>query len=378
MNSKTDAMLAYLDNHSATKPCSSALERMQPYLEKEWGASFAPHQMGIEQILALDGRVQSLYDFAGAAADDRFFFASSGADAIRQLLDTIYLELSRKQGKCRYLASGLEDAPLLHGLKRLEEMGCFAEIVPADADGRIDLKRLEEAIDPRTALVSVSWAQGLTGVLQPIEEIAAICRNRGVLLHVDATYAAGKVPLEMIGDYLTFAGDRMHGLKSSGALFAKAKAPFGAALSGGSTDVPSLTALSAAAQQAMLSLDIMGLETARLQSRFEEGVLAALPDTKVLFADSLRLPNVSLLSFPDVHQEALLYLLHRKKIYASIGGIYHQHLQRICLACGCNEKTASGAISFALSRQTTEQEIDYAIEKIGEAVRFLQSISGGL
>lgn len=370
-------MTAYLDNHSATKPCSSALERMECYLEREWGASFAPHQKGIEQIQALGGRIEALYDFVNADPEDRFYFASSGADAIRHLLDCIYLELSRKQGKCHYIASSLEDAPLFYGLKRLEEMGCYAHIAPANRDGRIDLQWLEEAIDPRTALVSVSSAQGLTGVVQPIEEIAEICRKKEVLFHVDATYAAGKLPLEMVGDYMSFAGDRMHGLKSSGALFAKKGAPF-ALPSGSSIDVPSLTALSAAAQQAALSLDILGLETARLRSRFEEGVLAAVPGVKILFGDSLRLPNVSLLSFPGVHQEALLYILHRKKVYATIGGVAHQHLHRLILASGYTEKEAFGAISFSLSRQTTEKEIVFAIDAIEEAVRFLQSLSGGL
>ncbi len=371
-------MSAYFDNHSATKPCSSALERMQPYLETEWGASFAPHQKGSEQALALDGRVQALYDFVGAKEEDRFYFASSGADAIRQLLDFLYLEVSRKEGKTRYIASCLEDAPLLHGLKKLEEMGCYADIIPAGADGCVDLKRLEAAIDPRTALVSISQAQGLTGVIQPIEEIARICREKDVLFHVDATYCAGKLPLEMAGDYLTFAGDRMHGLKSSGALFAKAPAPFALPALGGSCDVPSLTALSAAAQQAMLSMDTLGLETARLKSRLEEGVLQAVSGAKVLFANSLRLPNVSLITFENVHQEALLYYLHRKKVFASIGGVYHQHLQRLLLASGCTEKEAFGAISFALSRQTTEEEVDYCLDALAQSVRFLQSLSRGI
>ena len=351
---------------------------MRPYLEEEWGASFAPHQKGIDQTLALDGRIQTLYDLVQAKEEDRFVFTSSGAEAIQQVLHSVYMERSRKEGKCRFVASCLEDAPLLQGLKRLEEQGCFAEIVPCKRDGTIDLERLKEAIDPRTALVSISWAQGLTGVLQPIEEIAALCKELGVLLHIDATYAVGKVSLDFIGDYLTFAGDRMHGLKGSGALFAKPHAPLASSLLGGSLDVPSLTALSAAAQQSMLTLDIMGLETARLRTRFEEGVLKAVPGAEILFADSLRLPNVSLLSFPGVHQEALLYLLHRKKVYAAIGGHYHQQLFRLALACGCKEQTAAGAISFALSRQTTEQEIDYAIDTIGGAVRFLRTLSGGV
>lgn len=348
---------------------------MKPLLEEAYGASFAPHKMGIDQIHALDGRVQVLYELVGASEKEHFRFC---ADPVQQLLQSVYLEVSRKEGKMRYIASGLEDAPLLLGLRRLEEQGCFARIVPVDSDGRIDLEQLEDAIDPRTALVSISWAHGLTGVVQPVEEIAVLCKERGILLHLDASYAVGKIPLSFFPDYLTFAGDKMHALKSSAALFVKAGAPLASDLSAGSIDAPSLVALSAAAQQSMLTLDLMGLEVARLRNHLEKSVLASVPSSRALFTESMRLPNVSVLAFEGVHQEALAYLLHRKNIFASIGGSQHQLLQRQLIACGCDEKTASSAISFSLSRMTTEKEIETAIAGIEESVRALRTIKGGL
>lgn len=369
----------YLDNHSATKPCQSALERMKPYLEVEWGASFASHRMGRDQIAALDGRIQMLYDLVGAHSEDRFAFTSSGAEAVQQVLWSVYLEVGRKEGKCHFATSCLEDAPTIQGLKRLEEMGCFIKMAPSDQQGRIDINQLRELINPRTSLVSISFAQGLTGVVQPVDEIAKMCSEKGIYFHIDATYAIGKIPLSFTSDYLTFAGDRMHGLKSSGALFAKAGRPLSPLVPGASgIDIPSLVSLSAAAQQSLLTLDVMGLEIARLRGRLEKGVVDRVKGAKILFSDSLRLPNVTVIAFAGVHHEALLYALNRKKVYASIGGAYHQDLSRLLMASGIDEAVAKGAVSFSLSRMTTEAEIDAAIERIFDAASSLQRLSKDL
>lgn len=369
-------MSAYLDNHSAAKPCSSALERMQTYLQEEYGASFAPHQMGSEQIMALDGRIDALYDLVSAKEEDSCVFASSGSDAIQKLLDSCYFQLVRKEGQCHFAVGALEDAPLMQGLRRLEAERCFAHVVSYTREGVIDLEQLKQSLNPKTALMSLSWANALTGVIQPVEEVVQICKERDVLLHLDASYAVGKVSLELLSDYLTLDGCCMHGLKSSGALFAKKSAPLSLWSSGSNLDIPSITALSAAAQQAMLSLDVMGLETARLRNSLEEGVSQQIPGVYPLFTHSARLSNVSLLCFEGVHQEALLYFLHRNKIYASIGGVYHPHLRRQLSSCGFDEKICNSAISFALSRYTTQKEIDYTVEILRQGVQWARNIGG--
>jgi cysteine desulfurase len=363
----------YLDNHSATKPCQPALERMKPYLEDP---SFAPHRLGKEQIAAIDGNIEILYDLVGATGNDRFAFTSSGAEAVQQVLWSVYLETARPSNRRHFVMSCLEDGPTAEGMKRLEDLGCQVEIAPCDGQGRIDVAKLGALIRPETALVSVCLAQGLTGIVQPIAEIAKICREKNTYLHVDATYAIGKIALDFVSDYMTFAGDRMHALMSSGALFAKAGRPLSLLFSGAfGIDIPSLVSLSAAAQQSLLTLDMMGLEVARLRDRFEQGILQKIPQARVLFSGAWRLPNVSLIAFDGIHQEALLYALHKKKLYASIGG-ESQDLSRLLLAAGLDERTAKSAISFALSRMTSPQEIGEAVLRIADAVPPLLAAAG--
>lgn len=363
--------MIYLDHHSATCPCTAALERMAPYLQEHWGASFAPHRMGQELIAALDTRYQMLYDLVQAKEADRFVFTSSGAEAINQVFWTVFLEIARKEGKTHIMISEIEDAPTMQCAKLLEELGCTIKIVP-EKEGQIDVGALEKLISPRTALISVTMAHGLTGVIQPVKEIVKLSKEKNILLHLDATYALGKYPFEFESDYLSFSGDRIHSVKGSGGLFAKEKAPLipfilggneQASLRGGQFDIPSFMALSAAAQQAALYLDMMALEVVRLRDLFESKV-----NGKVLYKEALRLPNVSLIAFERVHQEALLYFLNRKGIYAAIGGGYAAHLSRI-------DETA---LSFALSRMTTEEEVLRASSIINETVQELQQISEAL
>jgi len=364
--------MIYLDHHSATRPCTPALERMTPYFQEHWGASFSPHRMGQEMIAGLDAHYQPIYDLVSASEKDRFVFTSSGAEAVNQVFWSVFLERARKQGKTHIIISNIEDAPTMQCAKQLEELGCSIKIAPVDEKGRIDVEKLAALINPRTALISVTMAHGLTGVIQPVEEISRLAKEKGVLLHLDATYALGKFFFSFDSDYLTFSGDRIHAVKGSGGLFAKESAPLVPfilggneqnSLRGGSFDIPSFAALSAAAAQASLYLDTMALEVARLRDLFE-----AEAGAQVLYKDSLRLPNTTSLVFEGVHQEALLYMLNRKGVYASIGGAYCGHLSGVHV----------GAVSFALSRMTTEEEIRRAATIVNEVVKQLRAISEDL
>lgn len=382
--------MIYLDHHSATRPCSAALDRMTPYFRDLWGAPSSPHRFGQELQKELAACYSSIYASMGADPKDLFVFTSSGAEAVNQALWSVFLEVARKEGKTHFIASCLEDAPTMQALKRLEELGCTVKIAPVDKGGRIDLDRLAALINPRTALISVTAAQGLTGVVQPIEEIAKLAKEKGVLLHVEGTYALGKIYVsfaEMGADYFTVSGDRIHAVKSSGGLFAKAGRPLvplilggseQGGLRGGACDVPSLMAFAAAWQQASLYLDAMNLETARLRDLLESEVARLVPGTAPCFAQSLRLPNTTALCFPKVHQEALLYALSRKGVFAAIGGSYGQHLSRLLAAAEVPGREAATAVSFSLSRMTTEEEILKAAAWIGEAAHVLMAFSEDL
>lgn len=379
----------YLDNHSATRLCGPALEKMRASLEEYWAAGFQPYKLAQDSLSALDVRYQMIYDFVGASPEDTFIFTSSGAEAVNQVHWTAYLEKARGEGKCHFITSSVEDAPTLQSLKRLEDLGCFVKLLPLQSNGQIDLNALKSLIGPRTAMISLSLAHGLSGVIQPIEEIAAIAKEHNILLHLDATYALGKVyaPFQDLGvDYLTFSGDRLHGPKGSGGLFVKANRPLSPLITGGveqsgyrggSLDIPSFMGLAAAASQAALATDLMSLETARLRDLLEQEIQARIPDAQILFTDH-RLPNVTVIAFPFVHQEALHYALQRKQLYASIGGQYNPHLSRHLLSAGFNETVAETAIHFSLSRNTTQEEIERAAILIAETVQTLRLYSKDL
>ncbi|MES2273505.1 MAG: aminotransferase class V-fold PLP-dependent enzyme [Chlamydiota bacterium] len=380
--------MIYLDHHSATRPCSSALERMEPYFEEHWGSSLSPHRFGQQMLQGLDLRYQTIYDFVGADRKNLFVFTSSGAEAINQVFWSIFLEVARKEGKCHLITSCIEDAPTMQCCKRFEELGCFVKIAPINTSGQIDVEKLADLINPRTALISVTLAHGLTGVIQPIEEIARIAREKKVLLHIDATYALGKYSFsfdELGADFLTFSGDRIHALKGSGGLFVKEGSPLvplilggteQGGFRGGAFDAPSFMALVSAMQQSSLFLDTMTLEVARLRDLLENEIIRIVPDARALFKTVIRLPNTTALVFPKVHQEALLYLLSRKGVYGSIGGAYCQHLSRTLIAA--NSEGAESAVSFSLSRMTTEEEVIQAAHIIGETALYLQTVSEDL
>ena len=332
---------------SITSPCKAALDRMmvEPSLEE------------VEQCKA------ALYEAMGA---DRFVFTASGAEAVAQVFWSTYMEVCRKEGKCHIVISQMEDAPTMQNCKRLEELGCIIKIAPVNEKGQIDVAALRELIGPRTALISVTMANGLTGVVQPVEEIVQLAKEKKVLVHLEGTFAVGKMPIsfrDLGADYLTFSGDRIHSVKSSGGLFVKEGAPSVPLVLGTreTFDARSFMALGSALHQALLYLDSMNLETARLRNLLESSV-AATP----LFGDSLRLPNTTALVFSRAHQDAIQYYLQRKGILASIGGSYCQHLSNEC------------AVSFSLSRMTTEDEIKRTASLLNEIALHLQTVAGAL
>lgn len=363
-----------LATHSLSSVCTAAMDRMTLYLN---GA--------LVSSADLEMRYQAIYELVGASFEDTFVFTSSAAEAVNQVFWSVFLEISRKTGKCHFIASSIEDAPTMQMLKRLEDLGCSVKFAPVNAQGLIDVEQLKGLITPRTALISVTVAHGLTGVIQPVEEICAIAKEKGVLLHLDAAHAVGKYDLSYLQpDYITFSGERLHAVKGSGGLFAKKGAPLvplivgggeQAGLRGGSFDVPSFMALSAAASQIFLNFDAMSLEMARLRDLLEKEIQFQIPEAKVLFKDTLRLPNTTAILFPGSHHEALLYLLERKGVFATAGGSYFQHLHRILAALNVEGERA---LSFSLDRMTTEADVIRAASVIASEVRTLRTLSEDL
>jgi cysteine desulfurase len=380
----------YLDNNMTTQPSEKAISTMLPFLTEMWGSPSAPHQLGQEVIPAIEESLKAIYALIGAKESDSFVFTSSGAEAVNHAILSCYYDVTQKTGKNQFITSQIDEAPSIMSLGRLEKMGCVGKLINPDKTGKISADAIAEALTPRTALISLSWANGLTGVINPVAEIAAICQERGIRLHLDATHVLGKLFYELDEinpDFITFNGDHLHAPKGTGGLYIKeglACSPFivggleQAGQRAGSVNVPGLAALGAAAAEALDCRDLLCTEVARLRDKLETGIISMYPEAVIFFNDQERLPHCTTIGFPGISNEAMLFALSRKNLYASIGGGSFQQIGLILAACGIPEILAQTAISFSLSRLTHEDEIDRAIEIVSETAKRLRKTSSKL
>lgn len=367
----------YLDNHTVAPPSSAAIEAMLPFFREHWGSPLALHQKGQELFAPIDQATSQIYEAIGANFEDRFILASNGAEAIGQLLISTYIDFTRESGRNHFLVSAAEDPSILHSLQRLTDLDCSIKLLPVDNCGRLRPETLEEAIKPRAIMLSLSWANPLTGVIQPIADLVRICRDKGIRLHVDASAVFGKLffRFEDSGiDYLTFDGALFHAPKGTGGLFARKDASLRSMTDRAvQMHVGPLVALSVAMQEALQNFDAICTETARLRDKLEAGVVQVFPEAKVFFQEADRLPNTAVIAFPGVHSEALLYALNRRGVYAST-----QKLEPLLRAIGVDAALAASSVSFALSTHTKEEEIDRAVAIISEVAYYLRAVTGEL
>src|ERR1700733_7247158 len=215
----------YLDNSMTTRPSAQAFSSMIPFFNDLWGSSSSPHIFSQQLYPAIKESYQQLYDLLGAKPADSIVFTSSGAEAVNQAIFSAYQTLTLSKGKNQFAAASIDEAPALMAINRLEEMGCVSKLAIPNKQGRITVDAVGDVLTPRTAMVSLSWANGLTGIIHPVGEISSLCKERGILLHLDATHVMGKLyfELEDIGaDFISFNGDHFHAPKGTGALYVKA------------------------------------------------------------------------------------------------------------------------------------------------------------
>lgn len=360
---------------------------MAPYLERRWGNPTAPHAMGQELLPDIRAAYGQIYRLLGAADGDTVLFTSSGAEAVNHVVTSAYLDLTREAGLNHYITSLLDEAPVVMAYERLESLGCTSTMVPVTREGRIAPKKLGDAFTPRTALVSLSWGNALTGTIQPVAELGALCRERGILFHLDATHVLGKLQFDLAevgADLISFNGEQLHAPKGTGGLWMRSGLKISpllvgghdqAGLRAGALNVPGLIALGEACEEALEWRDTFSIEGARLRDRLEEGVMARFEGAFAPFAGVERLPATACLLFPGVNCDALLYRLNQEGLFASFGGGSYQQLALQLEACGIPHPLADCAISLTLSRETTEEEIDEAIELIADQAVQLKTLS---
>lgn len=360
---------------------------MLAFYSEKWGAPTAPHYMGQELFPAIEEAYKNIYKLIGATLKDSVVMTSSGAEAINQAIFSTYQNVTLNTGKNHFITSAIDEAPALLSLNRLEQFGAVASVVKANSQCQVSAQSLSEVITPRTAMVALSFANGLTGVINPISEIAVLCKLRGIILLLDMTHVLGKLfvdPKELNADFLSFNGDHIHAPKGTGGLFIKEGikcSPFivggmeQAGLRAGSVNVPGLVALGVAAKECLEARDYMCMEIARLKYHFESSLKKRIPEAHILFENEERLPHITCIAFPGVTSEALLFVLNRKGVLASMGGGSQQQIGYILTACGLESLLANSALSFSLSKETTEEEIDKAVAIIDAAYHRLRRVS---
>ncbi len=378
--------LIYLDNNTTAPPSPEVIRAMTPLLTTYWGSPMTPHQKGEELYPFLSKFYTTIYTCLGAQPNDQLVITSSGAEAVTHVISSIYRDVTLATGKNQFITSQLDEAASIMTITHLEPFGCVGKMGET-MNGIISIEKLANSLSPRTALVSLSLANGLTGVVQPISEIATLCKERGIRLHVDITHAFGKLDcqFETLGvDYLTLHGEQIHGPRGVGILLVKqgiqcSPLIFGSADQGGmragSIPMANLAGIACALEEAIENRDFLCTETARLRNQLERGILKGFPSASVCFKKQERVPHCTTIFFPGIANESLLFSLHRKGICATIGGGNFQQLGILLSSAGIQQPLANQAISFSLSRYTTEEEIERAIPLIVESAKTLSSLS---
>lgn len=294
--------------------------------------------------------------------DFKITWTSGREESLNQILFSTFLEVARKTGKIHFVTMATEDKATLQAMKRLEELGCFVKIAPVTTSGEVDLFELKKLISDRTALVSLSLAHPLTGVLQPIDEIEQIAKEKNVLLHLDVSFAIGKF-------YFSFEESSADFFSYDKVILSKESVPL-APLILGKAEKPDPDFILDTSHK-LARADEMSLELSRLSSLLERNV-----EGEPLLREAIKLPGTIVLAFPGVHQEALHTLLKRKQIFTQIGGTRSQHLSSLLKAS--RQDHPFSALSFSIPSYTREEDVEKAAIQIQEGAQFLKKVSGNL
>lgn len=382
--------IVYLDNNATTAVAPEVRAAILPFLTDLYGNPNSLHKFGADTRIHLAEAYDNLYRLIDAKDEDSVVINSCGTEGNNTVLYGIYNQYIRTGLKDEIITTNIEHPSVNSCLDYLATLGVKVTYLPVCADGYIEVATIEQAISDRTALVSVMWANNETGVINPVDDIAALCRKKGVLFHTDATQAIGKLPVSVNSgniDFLTYSGHKFHAPKGIGALYIKAGVRLlplilggeqMGGLRGGTLNMPAIAGLGAAAKLAKSGINIELTHVKALRDAFESNILETIPDVLINGKGAPRTPNISSLIFKGVEGEAVLWDLNEAGIAASTGSACASGSERasyVLTAMRLPPELTHSAIRFSLSRYTTEKEIEYAIDIVRKTVRRLRSIS---
>ncbi len=370
----SDKAICYLDNNATTRVAPEVVEAMLPYLTEQWGNPSSAYSFGKQVGRALDAAREKVAALINADPRE-IIFTSCGTEGNNT---AIHSALVTQPGKRHIVTTAVEHSANIKLCAQLEKRGYELTLLPVDSLGELDVHLLHESIRKDTAIVSVMYANNETGVVFPIEEIAAICRARGVLFHTDAVQTAGKFKLDVrqLGaDFLSLSAHKLHAPKGVGMLFARRGVPFSSLITGGGQEqarrggtenVPYIVGFGRAAELAMESLgDVPRIKS--LRDRMEQGLLASIPNSRRNGIKEPRLPNTSNIAFSDCEAEGILLLLDRAGICASSGSACTTgslEPSHVLTAMGLSRDLAKGSIRLSLSKYNSDADVDRVLREL--------------
>ena len=375
----------YFDNNATTRVAPEVVTAMMPFLSELWANPSSAYSFGAQ----VHGHVEKARETVAAlinADPKEVTFTSCGTESNNSAIHSALVT----SGKRHVVTTAVEHSANMNFGAYLEKRGFEVTYLPVESDGSLDLHLLERSIRPDTAVVSVMMANNETGVLFPIEEIAALCRSKGVLCHTDAVQVPGKLKMDVrqLGvDFLSLSAHKLHAPKGIGMLYVKRRTKFQPYVigghqergrRGGTESVANIVAFGRAAELAMASIDDENTRIRGLRDRFENHVLTRIPNTVRNGNRNLRLPNTSNIAFDFIEAEAVLLLLDQAGICASSGSACTTGSldpSHVLMAMGLPPMRARGSVRFSFGIYNTEEDVDHLIEKLTPIVHRLREIS---
>ncbi len=373
----------YLDNNATTRVAPEVVEAMLPYLTEQWGNPSSAYTFGKKAGHAVAEAREKVAALINANPRE-IIFTSCGTESNNAAINSA---LTSQPGKRHVITTVVEHSANIQFGQTLEKRGCEVTWIPVDRAGQLDVHEIHEAIREDTAIVSVMLANNETGVIYPVEEIAAICRAKGVFFHTDAVQTPGKLKLDvkaMEVDFLSLSAHKLHAPKGIGVLYVRKGVSFQPYVMGGGQEqgrrggtenVANMVAFGKAAEIAMASLEENLDRIRTLRDRMEEGIINSIEGVTRNGAKEPRLANTSNLSFTNCEAEAILLLLDREGICASSGSACttgSMAPSHVLTAMGLTPELAMGAVRLSLSKYSTDEEVDHLLAKMPEIVSKLR------
>lgn len=392
MMNKTQPRRVYADNAATTALGKTALDRMTLALETLYGNPSSLHTVGQEAKEALEAARAQIAQCLHAADPREILFTSGGSESDNTAIRSAAYTGARR-GKKHLISTAFEHHAVLHTLDALQKEGFEVTLLPVSADGFVTAEQVKAAIRPDTALVSVMYANNEIGTVQPIREIAAVCRAAGVVSHTDAVQAVGHIPVDVQTDgvdMLSLSAHKFHGPKGIGVLYVRRGVPLIPLIRGGAQErklragtenLPSILGMTAALREATAALPESMARLSALRDRLIDGILS-IPHTVLNGTAqrdiSHRLPGTVNVCVEGIEGESLLLRLDLAGICASSGSACTSgslEPSHVLLAIGRPAEIAHGSLRLSLSDTNTEEDVDYILEKLPGIVSTLRDMS---